>query len=107
MSFLRSSGLPISQMYGYSPAPDNAAETGYVFMGFVEGTPLIDIWFDLEEVDTVFGCIFLFVEYQKFIETSSSSLFVHRCSEGVGSHILRYFPRFTNSVGTVSVLVKY
>lgn len=34
--FLRSSGLPIPKVYEYSPAPDNAAETEYVFLGFVQ-----------------------------------------------------------------------
>lgn len=34
LAFLRSSGLP---------APDNEVETEYTFMGFLEGTQLIDI----------------------------------------------------------------
>lgn len=53
MAFLRSSGLPIPEVYGYSPTQDNAAETEYIFMGPVEGTRLIDIWFDLEEGDII------------------------------------------------------
>jgi len=53
MALLRSSGLPIPVVYGYSPAPDNAAETEYVFMEFVEGTNLSDIWFDLGEGDII------------------------------------------------------
>ena len=32
MVFLRSFGLPIPKVYGYSTAPDNTAETEYVFM---------------------------------------------------------------------------
>lgn len=38
MDLLRSSGLPIPKVYGYSPAPDNAAETEYIFLEFVQGT---------------------------------------------------------------------
>lgn len=49
MALLRSSGLPIPEVYGYSPAPNNAAETEYIFMEFVRGTKLSDIWYDLEE----------------------------------------------------------
>ena len=49
MDFLRSSGLPIPKVYGYSPTSDNVAETEYICMEFVNGTKLSDIWFDLEE----------------------------------------------------------
>ena len=51
MDFLRSFGLPIPNVYGYSPTSDsdNVAETEYIFMEFVVGTKLSDIWFDLEE----------------------------------------------------------
>ncbi|KAM5540228.1 hypothetical protein V8D89_006047 [Ganoderma adspersum] len=53
MELLRSSGLPIPRVYAYSPAPDNAAETEYIFMEFVRGTELSDIWLDLEEQETI------------------------------------------------------
>ena len=53
MTLLRSSGLPIPEVYGYSPSPDNVAETEYIFMEFVEGTQLSNIWFDLEEEDII------------------------------------------------------
>lgn len=53
MDLLRSSGLPIPKVYGYSSVPDNVAETEYIFMEFIEGTSLSDIWFDLEEEDIV------------------------------------------------------
>ena len=49
MDLLRSSGLPIPKVYGYSPVPDNAAETEYIFMEFVRGTSLTKTWFDLRE----------------------------------------------------------
>ena len=53
MALLRSSGLPIPKVYGYSPAPDNAAETEYIFMEFVRGTKLSNIWLDLGEGEII------------------------------------------------------
>ena len=41
MSLLRSFGLPIPEVYGYSATPNNAAGTEYI----VQGTNLSDIWF--------------------------------------------------------------
>jgi aminoglycoside phosphotransferase (APT) family kinase protein len=51
MRFLRSSGLPVPEVYDYSPSPDNAAKTEYIFMEFVRGTNLTDVWMELEEPD--------------------------------------------------------
>ena len=48
MRFLRAKGLPVPQVYDYSPTPDNAAKTEYIFMEFVTGTKLSDIWMELE-----------------------------------------------------------
>ncbi|OCB90939.1 hypothetical protein A7U60_g1850 [Sanghuangporus baumii] len=53
MEFLRSSGLPVPQVYGYSPASDNAAKTEYIFMEFMRGTKLSDVWLELRESDIV------------------------------------------------------
>ncbi|PIL22751.1 hypothetical protein GSI_15444 [Ganoderma sinense ZZ0214-1] len=53
MAFLRSVGLPVPEIYGYSPTTDNAVGTEYVFMEFVQGTNLSDIWFDLGEADII------------------------------------------------------
>ena len=53
MDLLRSSGLPIPQVYGYSPVPNNAAETEYIFMEFIQGTTLNDIWFELGEGEII------------------------------------------------------
>ncbi|KAJ7768380.1 protein kinase subdomain-containing protein PKL/CAK/Fmp29 [Mycena metata] len=53
MCFLRSSGLPVPEVYDYSPSSDNVAKTEYIFMEFVRGTSLSDVWADLEEPDTV------------------------------------------------------
>ncbi|KAI0327983.1 protein kinase subdomain-containing protein PKL/CAK/Fmp29 [Cubamyces sp. BRFM 1775] len=49
MRFLRAKGLPVPEVYDYSPTPDNAAETEYIFMEYVAGTKLTDIWMELEE----------------------------------------------------------
>ena len=40
-------------IYGYSPMLNNATGTEYIFMEFVQGTNLSDIWFDLGEVEIV------------------------------------------------------
>ena len=49
MDFLCLAGLSIPNVYGYSPTSDNGAETEYIFMEFVDGIKLSDIWSDLEE----------------------------------------------------------
>ncbi|KAI0087490.1 kinase-like domain-containing protein [Irpex rosettiformis] len=51
MRFLRSSGLPVPEVYDYSPSSDNAAKTEYIFMEFMRGTKLSDVWMELEESD--------------------------------------------------------
>ena len=53
MEFLRSSGLPVPQVYGHSPASDNAAKTEYILMEFMRGTKLSDVWLELGESDIV------------------------------------------------------
>jgi hypothetical protein len=53
MDFLRSSGLPIPDVYGYSPTSDSAAGTEYIFMEFVNGMNLSDIWFEQEIISVV------------------------------------------------------
>ncbi len=53
MEFLRSPGLPVPQVYGYSPGSDNAAKTEYIFMEFMRGTKLSDVWVELGESDIV------------------------------------------------------
>ncbi|KAF8995945.1 kinase-like domain-containing protein [Cyathus striatus] len=51
MDLLRSSGLPVPKVYGYSPTPENAAGTEYIFMDFVQGIHLSSIWSQLDEPD--------------------------------------------------------
>ncbi|KAI6037062.1 protein kinase subdomain-containing protein PKL/CAK/Fmp29 [Pisolithus microcarpus] len=53
MALLRSSGLPIPKVYGYSPVLDNAAETEYIFMEYVEGSKLSDVWRGLGEQEII------------------------------------------------------
>jgi hypothetical protein len=53
MALLLSSGLPIPKVYGYSPTLDNMAETEYIFMEFVKGIKLSDIWLDLGEQEII------------------------------------------------------
>jgi len=48
MCFLHAKGLPVPQVYDYSPTPDNAAKTEYIFMEFITGTKLSNIWMELE-----------------------------------------------------------
>ncbi|PPQ73152.1 hypothetical protein CVT26_014818 [Gymnopilus dilepis] len=51
MRFLRAKGLPVPEVYGYSPTSDNAALTEYIFMEFVKGTKLTDIFMEVKEAD--------------------------------------------------------
>ena len=53
MDFLRHAGLPIPEVYGYSPSPDNAAEAEYIFMEYVQGPKLSEVWLDLEEPELI------------------------------------------------------
>jgi aminoglycoside phosphotransferase (APT) family kinase protein len=53
MCFLRSSGLPVPDVYDYSASPDNAGKTEYIFMEFMRGTKLSGVWQELEEPDIV------------------------------------------------------
>lgn len=53
MAFLRASGLPVPKVYGYSPTGDNPAKTEYIFMEFVRGTKLTDVWETLKEADII------------------------------------------------------
>lgn len=53
MDFLRSAGLPIPRVYGYSPDSNNAAGTEYIFMEFIRGIKLSEVWRNLSEKDVV------------------------------------------------------
>ncbi|KAK2879399.1 hypothetical protein FQN49_000917 [Arthroderma sp. PD_2] len=47
MDFLRSRGIPVPKIFGYSAVTDNPAGTEYIFMEFAQGKSLGDIWFTL------------------------------------------------------------
>lgn len=49
LDYLRSHDIPVPKLYGYSTTAENAVGTEYLFMEFVHGTNLGDIWFDLPE----------------------------------------------------------
>lgn len=51
MRFLRAQGLPVPEVYGYSPTPDNAAKTEYIFIEFIKGTKLSDVFMELQEAE--------------------------------------------------------
>ncbi|KAJ7609624.1 protein kinase subdomain-containing protein PKL/CAK/Fmp29 [Roridomyces roridus] len=53
MAFLRSHGIPIPEVYGYSADANNAAGTEYIFTESIGGTTLVDQWFDLAEPDMI------------------------------------------------------
>ncbi|GJJ11864.1 hypothetical protein Clacol_006102 [Clathrus columnatus] len=53
LDFLRSFGLPVPEIYGYSPDSDNAAGTEYIFMQFVRGSKLSDVWPSLGEQEVI------------------------------------------------------
>ncbi|KAF5389794.1 hypothetical protein D9757_003664 [Collybiopsis confluens] len=44
-----SSGLPVLEVYGYSPSSDNTAKTEYIFMEISRGSILSEVWPELEE----------------------------------------------------------
>ncbi|KAH6888914.1 kinase-like domain-containing protein [Coprinopsis sp. MPI-PUGE-AT-0042] len=53
MEYLRMSGIPVPKVYGYDPREDNAVGMAYIFMEYVEGRSLNDVWSDLEDKEIV------------------------------------------------------
>jgi aminoglycoside phosphotransferase (APT) family kinase protein len=51
MDLLASAGIPVPEVYGYAPTSDNAAKTQYIFMEYIRGTILADVWSELVEKD--------------------------------------------------------
>ncbi|KAK4570045.1 hypothetical protein LTR86_003015 [Recurvomyces mirabilis] len=49
--YLRSKGIPVPEVYGYSASADNPAETEYIFMEFSPGGNLGSSWSDMGEQD--------------------------------------------------------
>ena len=53
LELLRSSGSPVPKIYGYLPDSDNATGTKYIFMQFVRGSKLSDVWPSLGEQEVI------------------------------------------------------
>jgi Protein of unknown function (DUF1679) len=53
IEYLRSSGLPAPEIYGYSPDSDNAAGTAYILMEFVQGSKLSEVWPSLDDQEVI------------------------------------------------------
>lgn len=53
MAFLRSEGIPVPQVYGYSATADNPAATEYIFMEFSPGRELGAVWSHMDEHDRI------------------------------------------------------
>ncbi|KAJ5585265.1 uncharacterized protein N7459_005065 [Penicillium hispanicum] len=53
IDFLRSHGIPVPKVFGYSAVADNAAGTEYIFMELVQGQNLGDIWYHLSEQERI------------------------------------------------------
>jgi hypothetical protein len=51
MVYLRSQGMPVPQVYGYSATVGNPAKTEYIFMEFSPGKQLSTVWSDMDEQD--------------------------------------------------------
>ena len=49
MDFLRLHGIPVPKIYSYSATSENAAGIEFIFMEYIRGMNLGDIWFDLPE----------------------------------------------------------
>jgi len=53
IDFLRSHGIPVPKIFGYSAVADNSAGTEYIFMELVQGQNLGDIWYTLSERERI------------------------------------------------------
>ncbi|KAF7197402.1 Altered inheritance of mitochondria protein 9, mitochondrial [Pseudocercospora fuligena] len=51
MTFLRSKGIPVPQVLGYSCTADNPAGTEYIFMEFCSGRDLASLWDEMADED--------------------------------------------------------
>ncbi|KAK7685389.1 hypothetical protein QCA50_011252 [Cerrena zonata] len=53
LEFLRSSGIPVPKIYGYSPDSENSAGTEYIFMQYIQGSNLRDVWPSLSDQEVI------------------------------------------------------
>ncbi len=49
LNFLRSNGIPVPEVYGYSHTTENPVGSEYIFLEFIRGINLADIWHALPE----------------------------------------------------------
>ena len=49
IEYLRSSGLPAPEIYGYSPDSDNVAGSAHILMEFVQDSELSEVWPGLDD----------------------------------------------------------
>jgi len=49
LAFLRSKGIPVPEIYGYSATADNSAQTEYIFLEFSPGRNLGTLWADMTQ----------------------------------------------------------
>jgi hypothetical protein len=47
LDYLRLHDVPVPKVYGYSTTSDNATGTEYIFMEFIRGNVLGDVWFKM------------------------------------------------------------
>lgn len=53
MDFLRSHGIPVPEIYGYSPYASDSVGAEYIIMEKICGRPLGDIWHRLSEQEII------------------------------------------------------
>jgi len=49
LDFLRAHGIPVPKVFDYSTVADNSAGTEYIFMEYIQGKNLGDMWYTLSE----------------------------------------------------------
>ncbi|KAJ5117871.1 hypothetical protein N7526_010894 [Penicillium atrosanguineum] len=51
LDFLRAHGIPVPKVFDYSAVADNSAGTEYIFLEYVQGKNLGDVWYSLSELE--------------------------------------------------------
>ncbi|KAH6905619.1 hypothetical protein BKA70DRAFT_1291717 [Coprinopsis sp. MPI-PUGE-AT-0042] len=92
MEYLRLSGIPVPEVYGYSPAEDNAAGVAYIFMEYVQRRSLKDMTVELKNegiADVVRQVTQLEGKMTNLSFPAGGSLYFAKDLEKVGLHGLR------------------
>ena len=53
IEYLRTCGIPVPEIYGYSADSDNVAGTPYILMEFIRGPKLSEVWRDLRDEEVI------------------------------------------------------